>query len=290
MAKKVVFLLDESMKAAKCGHFIEGTDIEMDIPDEYPLPTTTRILEDGVPVDLRWLPTTNIIEYNKQIEAGFKERFEYSDLARKTLTFIFGRMELDEVRDKGAIEFVKRAGWIRGNEKSKYEESQRTIYFLYDKTREIEEENTFDEKVANAITLIAGMKEQQIRNLYLLSRNITSADNAIELRDMKRHLMDIAKSNPDFIVEKIESLTDKIILIATKALEYKIIDMEAAGMVGLVSPTNATDYSSLAEISDTGGLAAKFDRFVQWLMLDESEETLLTIKGLVDKKEVELLN
>jgi hypothetical protein len=46
MSNKVYILSDE-MRASKSGFYIEGTDIEMDYPDAYPLPMETEVLEDS---------------------------------------------------------------------------------------------------------------------------------------------------------------------------------------------------------------------------------------------------
>lgn len=289
MAKKRIYLLDDSMKAAKSGYFIEGTDIQQDIPAEYPLPTETRIIKHGEPIDLRWLPTSNIINRREQIDLKFPEKYEWNELARKKLTFIYGRLELDEEKDKGAILYVEEAGWMAGNEDVKMDQNHRTIYFKYDPEQALDADNKFDLEVANAISLLSSLKEPQIRNLFLLSSNIASVDASVTLRFMKRQLIDIAKTTPDFIAEKITDIVSQVQLTVAKAVDYKIIDLEVSGMVGLQSPTDPTDYNGFVEMSDAGGSTAKMERLVQWLMLDGSQAQLDIINSMITKHEESLV-
>ena len=283
MSNKVYILSDE-MRASKSGFYVEGTDIEMDYPDAYPLPMETEVLEDSGPIALRVLPNCPYLEKELQIKNGYPAVYKYTDNDRKKITFNHARLELDEKRDKLYIEYIDRSAWLKGNEQKKTRASTRTICQVYDESILINAELEVEEMVHLAKTKVFALSESETKDLYRLSVGGNFVESSVSPKQMKRHLLAVAEHNPEFITSGIKTTRDRLTVLVNKAVEYKILSFNTPGKVNLyVEASN--DWVSLLDISDAQGTQQKVDKFIEYLMTDMGQAELSIIENRVKEKE-----
>jgi hypothetical protein len=283
MSNKVYILSDE-MRASKSGFYIEGTDIEMDYPDAYPLPMETEVLEETGPIALRVLPNCPYLEKELQIKNGYPAVYKYTDNDRKKLTFTHARLELDEKRDKLYIEYIERSAWKKGNEGKKTRQTTRTICQEYNEEILINAEIEAEEMIHIAKTKVFALSEAETKDLYRLSVGGNFVESNVSPKQMKRHLLSIAEHNPEFITAGIKTTRDKINVLLNKAVEYKIVSFITPGKVTLyVEASN--EWVPLLDISEAQGPQAKIDKFVEYLMTDMGQAELSIIENRVKERE-----
>ena len=284
MAKRV-YILTDLMRSSKSGYFIQGTDIQMDYPDAYPLPMETEVLENGVPVALRLLPTCGYLEREKQIKNGFPDNYKWTQKDRQKVTFKFRRLELDDKRDKIYVEYVERAGWLAGNEDRKARDTTKTIYERFDEDAILDSEIEDEALVVKAKNLVLDLEDPDIRNLYRLS-NPGKFEGLVTLKQMKRSLLDIAEQNPTFIVNGIKSNRDKLVVLVSRALETGIVSLDFPGAVAVFNPAKK-DWENLINASDIGGQEEKLERLIDHLNTETGANDLAVIEKRVETVEME---
>lgn len=285
MAKKVYILSDE-MRASKSGFYVEGTDIEMDYPDNYPLPMETEVIENDIPVSLRILPNCGYLEKEKQRKEGYPETYKYTDADRKKLTFHHARLILDEKKDRMWIEYVERAGWFEGNEKAKARQNTRTIYKLYDEDALIDKELEHEELITRAKSKVLGLEVAELKDLYRLSVGGNYNDALISIKMMRRHLMSIAEGNPEFVMEGINTTRDRLVVLLNKAVSYKILTFDIPGQVSYKSEASS-EWVNIISISEAQGSVNKFNKFLDYLMTDMGQTELSIIENKVNELDEE---
>lgn len=279
MGKKRVYILTEMMRSSKSGFFIEGTDIQMDYPDAYPLPFETEVIENGMPVAIRLLPHCSFLEKEQQIQKGYPEKYQYNDTDRKRLTFLFRRLELDESRDKIYIEFLERAAWKEGNELKKSRDTTKTIYLEYDEDAEM---NAFiaDESLVNkAKTLVFDLEDSELRNLYRLANpGVNRNDGLIRMGHMRKHLLDVAAVNPEFILNGVKTNRDKIIVLLSRALEQRLISMDFPGTIVIYNDVEK-EFNDLLSVSDNYSREDKLEKLADYLLTPQGAAELAIIES-----------
>lgn len=289
-AKEKVYILSETMRSSKGGFYIEGTDIEMDFPDEYPLPMTCEVIEDGGPVGLRVLPFCKTILVSEQIQQGFPRDYKFNQADRDKLTFKMGRLSLREQRDDQFIAYVERAYWLKGNEKKRVSATNKTVYELYDEDKILQGEIDELELAVKAQSAVIGMKESQLRELYKLSVGGNFNETvSIGLKHMRKHLLDIAAVNPGFISDGVRKGRDEVVVLLNNALEFGVVTLNVDGMVGYKTEASV-EFDPWFEMTEAGGKQAKFERTVDFLLSDDGKAYTSALKDLVKKGELKLVS
>lgn len=271
------------MRAAKSGFYVEGTDLEMDFPDQYPLPLETDVIENGTPKSLRYLPFCDTIDLKEQLARGFPLKYTWNERDRDKLTFRYGRLELDSERDKMELALVESAAWLVGNEDKKRYPNQKTIYLAYDEDAILDKEIERETVAHQAIGAVLALEENQVRDLYRLAVGGNYKETNVTMKQMKRHLMNVANANPDFILDGVRKGRDEIVVLANKALEYKVISLDYSGTVAIYGAKE--EYEPLIELSEAGGREAKFNRFIDFLASEDGATELSVIKDKVKQLE-----
>lgn len=278
MAKKV-YILAEEMRVGQSPFYMEGTDMQFNIPDEYPLPLECTVIEDGQPVELRYIPSSKFVEKQKQIDLE-KRPYTYvpKDDDRKLITFQHGRLELDEVKHKNACEYIDRVYWNKKNSKFRPDGSK-IIFEEYREDEMVENLLAQETLVNRAKSQILAMKEGKVRDLYLLSLPGSSYNEQLSVSKMKTQLLQIAAGNPNFILNGIKDAEQKIAILTHKAIQHKILSLDFNGAVMIVNVTG--NWDKLIEVSEAGGAQAKFNRLVEYLMSEAGESVVPNLQKKV---------
>lgn len=266
------------MRTSRSPYFAEGTDINYDIPSEYPIPNQCQVIDGGVPVELRYLPNSAFIKKQDQMKKENRpERVPYDDDG--TLTFKFGRLMLDDKRHKTAIDYLDKAPWNKKNEDSRPYGSK-IIFEEYDEQAILKKEIAETGQMLEAIKAVMAMDETKLNNVYIIATAGTAADAAdASFEKKQRHLINVAQSNPGFILNGIQSVRNDIVISVTNAINKKLVDMTVNGWVTMRSATNETQYEQWIEMSDSGGQEAKMNRLVDYLQTDEGAKQHEVLKN-----------
>jgi len=264
---KKTYILTEIMRSSKSGFFIEGTDIAMDYPDEYPVPMETEVLEKGRPISLRLLPHCPYLEREKQLKNGFPQRYTWNDVDRRKLTFRHRMLELDDKRDAIWVEYLDRSAWIKGNEDKKPRNTTKTLFEVYNYDAIIEEEILDESRIIKAKNTVLELEDSALRNLYRLANPGTRPDSMIKLNQMRKYLLQVAANAPDFIINGIKTNADRIVVLISRAIEERIVSLEFPASVALFHP-GTNEWQKMITVNDTGGQEDKFDRLVDYLQTD----------------------
>lgn len=270
------------MRSAKSGFFVEGTDISMDYPDNYPLPLETEVIENGKPMVLRCLPHCSYLEKEKQIKNGFPEKYRWSSSDQRKVTFHHRRLEVDDKRDKIFVEFLERSPWIEGNESKKVRDNTKTIYQIYDEDALVNAEIADEAAITKAKNMVFALKDSELRNLYRLANPGVKTDGLIRLNQMRRYLLDVAQSSPEFIMQGIKTNHDKIIVLCSQAVEENIVNLNFPGQIAIFNQAGNT-WEQLIPCSDGGGPEDKFDRLIEYLETEQGSTDLTILQDRVAK-------
>lgn len=217
------------------------------------------------------------------MKRGFAMDQKYNDSDRTKLTFKFGRLELDEERDKNYIGYIERAAWFRGNEEKKRFLNTKTIYELYDEDRLLETEIDNEAAIVKAKGVVLGLEDGGIRDLYKLAVGGNYKETNTTFRQMKRHLLNVAENNASFIIDGVKAGRDEAVVALNKGLEYKIASLDYAGMASIKGATG--EMEPWIDASDAGGRENKFNRVVDYLVTVEGKIELATLKDQIAKYE-----
>lgn len=287
MAQQRVYILSEAMRVSQSPYYMEGTDMQYDIPEEYPLPMETVVFEDGVPVELRCIPSSQYVEKQKQIELEKRSAdWDPSDNDRKLVTFQHGRL-VDPGSNKVVSEFLRRAGWLDTNAANRGPNTK-VIYQVFDEEDLLEKELTKEEAIQKAINIVMALEDAAMEDLYMLSVPGTPTVQGLSKKRIKVHLIDVARNNPDFIFNGAKSARDKASIAVHKAIEYRILTLDMPGFVSITSVRKVGEWEPLMELTDAGGSNGKFDRFVEYLLTDAGKPYLKVIEDRVKEKEIQL--
>lgn len=290
MATETIFILAEEMRVSRSPFYAEGTDLNYDIPTEYPIPHECQILKEGMPVELRFLPNSKTIDKQKQIKnENRKEEIAIDDNGQKKLTFLHGRLVLHNEKDKMAIEYLKSAGWLKTNATVRAD-GTKIIYEIYDEEAILKADLENEELKMSAMQAVFAMKPEMVDNMFILATSGTVASIAeITLSKKKMHLANVAARNPKFIIEGVQGVRKEAMINVQKAMDKKLIDFSVTDFVSILNATNANQYDPFVEISDTGGQDVKIDRFIDYLLSDEGSKfySILTARmeeaGIIKK-------
>lgn len=281
---KRVFILSEEMRSTKSGFYVEGTDIEMDYPDAYPLPMETEVLENGAPVSLRVLPNCPYLEKEKQLQNGYPATYRYTDGDRKKLTFRHARLELDEQRDRMWLEYITRSAWMKGNELKKPRQTTRTIFQAYDEDLLLTAELDVEELIIAAKSKVISLNEVELKDLYRLAVGGNYSEIGMTIKQIRKYLLNIADSNPDFITNGIKTTRDHLTVLLHKAIELKVLRVDTPGQVMFLNPVSK-EWVNMLSLSEAQGFDAKFDKFIEFLMTDMGKAELSIIENRVKELE-----
>ncbi len=285
MARKV-YILTELMRSTHSGFWVEGTDIEMDYPDKYPLPMETEVLDKGRPIMIRVLPYCPYLEKEKQVKNGFPVNYAFTDQERDRLTFKFARLELDDQKDKIFVEYLEKTPWFEGNEDAKTRPTTKTIFRSFDEDALVNSEIADEELVVRAKNLVFGLDDSAVRNLFRLANpGLNRNDGLITLAKMKKNLLEVAEVNPEFILNGVKSNRDKVVVTVSRALEDKIISLDFPGQVALFN-TKKNEWQELVSVSDGLSPENKFDRTVDYLQTEAGQTDLSVIESRILEGEI----
>lgn len=283
------YILTPEMRSSKSGFFAEGTDLEYDIPMEYPLPLETIVLENGVPIHLRLLANCDVLEREKQIERKYPEKTPNDENLRKKVTLINGMLMVDETRDKTVYDFIRRAGWLKSNEKSR-PVGTKVIYEEYDENAQMARELTDLERRNKAQSYIMKLKENDLRNLYGAAVAPGSAVHDVHPVKMKTFLLRLADGNPEYILNALKSEENMIRLYINKGIDLQVLDFSQVADEVLLLNSSTEKLESVANIPSAGGIESKIDRFIDLLKEDDYAEIYSLLKSVVNDKEAQLVS
>lgn len=286
---KTVYILADQMRVSQSPFYGEGTNIQYDIPDEYPLPHETVVVKNGKPMVIRCIPQSQYLEKAKQIsEEKWPVDWEPSEADRQLLTFKHGRLE-DSGKLMVVTEYLKAVGWNEENEKDR-PDNMKTIFVRFDESKLLEEQLSKEDMIFEATKAIYGLSDKQIEELYLLSLPGATLTADTGLSKMKMHLLNTARVAPEFIKNGIKDPRDKMNVLLHKALKYNILTLNMAGFVSIEDEKRPGDWEPLLELNEAGGPEGKFNRFVDFLLTSEGKPSLAVIEKRVANWEEKQMN
>lgn len=236
---------------------VEGTDMKFDITHEHPIPLETQAFDaKGIPITIRFIMGCNEIDKNKQIAMGYAEDRPPTATERAMTTFLGGMLTVPE--NYGNLEnYMTLAPWFR--DVKNRPPNSRIIYELYDQEAIDEDNLEMEGLITDARqTVLKGGRDTLI-SLLRLSRPGGVIDPNYDVKRARLDLLEIANTNPDFILKNVKAVKNDSLVLISKAVDYAILNLETPGKLLMKSKTNGK-LVEIARISDSGGRNSKIER------------------------------
>lgn len=260
---------------------IEGSNIPIDLTHELPVPAETVAIVNGRQRAIRFIMGCDTIFVDEQVKLGWPLKRNPTAQERSLLTFLGGMNTIPEGYSN-LENYLESAPWFVGTEEQEKNKQRpphaRKLYTVYDQDKIDGEELEFEEFVTEARSLINDADKETLIGLLRLSRPGFVVDMNISVRQLKLRLLEIANTNPDFILKSSKIVKNDRTVIVSKALDYGILNIDSPGKLLIRSATNPAKFQEVARIPDFGGRNTKIDRVAAYLNTPEGKTVLTEIK------------
>jgi hypothetical protein len=139
------------------------------------------------------------------------------------LTFLGGMLSAPE-NYKNLENYLEAAGWFTGLPGKEHLHMRppnvRILYTIYDQSKIDEEELDMESLITDARTIILKAGKATLLNLMRLNRPGSVIDQNIDVKQVKLQLLEVANTNPDFILKSIKTAKNDINVLISKAIDY----------------------------------------------------------------------
>lgn len=263
---------------------IEGSNMKLDITHELPVPAeTVCITPEGQQRAIRFISGCDTIFIDEQVKLGFPLKRKPTATERAMLTFIGGMNTIPD--GYGNLEkYFEMAPWFVGTpeqERTKRRPpNSRKIYEIYDQEKIDTDNLNFEEFVTEARMIVNKGDKDTLVSLLRLSRPGGVVDPNISIRQLKLQLLELANTNPDFILKNVTTVKNDRMVIVSKGIDYGILNIEAAGWVRMLNSVTGK-YDDVARIPDFGGRSAKLERTVAFFESQPGQTTFSELKNRI---------
>lgn len=245
--------------------FVEGSNMAFDIVNEYPLPLECDTFDEkGNPIRIRFIMGCDTIIKEEQVRKGYPENRRSTEQEREMLTFKGGMLSLPEGY-KIAEKYLAACPWFK-DKKGPRPFNSRIIFEEYSQDRIDSDALNTEALITEARSIVIKGKRADLLAILRLSRAGQVVDPNMDIKALRLNLLEIANSQPEFILKNIKNAKEQLIVQVSKACDYGLMNIDSTGKLLY---KQATGFSTVANISDAGGRQQKMERVVAYL---ESEE------------------
>lgn len=244
-------------------------------PRQVILPATSTIVtKDGTQRQIRYISGCPIIDVEEQIKRGYKPN--NSDV----IEILDGSFSFDKDRNKALFEFLEASNIVEREGRN-----EPTDPWLVRVNLGHQEAEKLNNKYiyAKAILRIEEMTEAQAYDL-LLERGFVRDENITESQ-LKTLLSNIAETDPQAILDGIDSTYKKMRVLARKAIDKGFISISTPATISWLN--GGVPGNAIVKVGDIGGEEGKFERFIDFLNTDDGHIVCNAMRDLVGDVEVQ---
>lgn len=276
---KVVFEIHESLKVKNSPFSVEGSTARFEFTNEFQLPAETVAFIDKKPTRIRFLMDCDTIILEEQIKRGIPADRQPTDEERKMLTFIGARLIADDEEWENLVLYIRSAPWF-DEYKGTRPAGSRIIYTEYKQALVEETALDFERLVHKAKGWILDAKRTACIDILRLYAAGGTVSVQLDLKTIKLRLMELATSNPSFILDGVKSGRDKLVVLVSKAVDYGFLNLDVAGFLALVT-TPGGEPQPFQKVGETGGRKGKLEKAVVFFESEDGKAYKEQLQGLV---------